>query len=281
MKNLFYFFMFMIIIIGCGQDKSEESYAVEKMAAAPSEEMYDLNVAVEENTTDQVVSPVAQKIIKTGNFTFETASVQQTFLSIKQSVEKNKGFVQNDETQKQYDRISRTLVIRIPTKEFQPLVDSISKDVKVFDEQKIELQDVTEEFVDLESRMKAKKELENRYIQILNKANSIKDILEIEAQLSKIREEIEAQEGRLKYLQNKVSLSTLHITFYEMVSVKNAPSQSYFPRLWNAFKSGFYGIGEFIIGIFTLWPLIIIGGLAAYFIRKRIKNKNNDSTVKK
>jgi len=102
-------------------------------------------------------------------------------------------------------------------------------------------------------------------------------MLEIERQLSQIREEIEAQEGRLKYLQNRVSFSTLHINFYEIIDVQHAPSKSYFSRLGYAIKNGFTGIGEFIIGITTLWPLLILIALVVYFVRKRLKNRNKDA----
>jgi len=281
MKKILTSVLIVLFFISCGEKKSEEaaSYAVE---AAPSEEAY---AAVEENydvdktptsTADAAITPIEQKIIKTGHFSFETASVTKTYELIKKSVTQNKGYIQSDETSKYDSRLTRSLIIRIPNAGFQPVVDSLYHNVEVFDEQKVDLQDVTEEFVDVQSRLKAKKELENRYLQLLNKASSIKDMLEIEAQLSQIREEIEAQEGRLKYLQNRVSFSTINITFYEIKEGQKAPSNSYFNRLWHAVKGGFNGIGEFIIGIFTLWPLIVLG-VVVYLLLKRKWKKKNDT----
>lgn len=278
MKKILTLFLFVLFLYSCGEKKAEEaaSYAVE---AAPSEEAY---AAVEANydadktptsTADAAITPVEQKIIKTGHFAFETASVTKTYELIKKSVAQNKGYIQSDETTKYDERLTRSLIIRIPNSGFQPVVDTLFKNVEVFDEQKVDLQDVTEEFVDVQSRLKAKKELENRYLQLLNKASSIKDMLEIEAQLSQIREEIEAQEGRLKYLQNRVSFSTINITFYEIKEGQKAPSNSYFNRLWNAVEGGFYGIGEFIIGIFTLWPLVVVGIVVYLFLRRKWKKK--------
>jgi hypothetical protein len=278
MKKILTSVLIVLLLISCSEKKTEEaaSYAVE---AAPSEEAY---AAVEESydsektptsTADAVLTPVEQKIIKTGHFAFETASVTKTYELIKKSVAQNKGYIQSDETVKYDERLTRSLIIRIPNSGFQPVVDTLFKNVEVFDEQKVDLQDVTEEFVDVQSRLKAKKELENRYLQLLNKASSIKDMLEIEAQLSQIREEIEAQEGRLKYLQNRVSFSTINITFYEIKEGQKAPSNSYFNRLWNAVEGGFNGIGEFIIGIFTLWPLIVGGIIVYLFLRRKWKKK--------
>lgn len=278
MKKILTSVLIVLFLISCSEKKTEEvaSYAVE---AAPSEEAY---AAVEESydaektptsTADAAITPIEQKIIKTGHFAFETASVTKTYELIKKSVAQNKGYIQSDETVKYDERLTRSLIIRIPNSGFQPVVDTLFKNVEVFDEQKVDLQDVTEEFVDVQSRLKAKKELENRYLQLLNKASSIKDMLEIEAQLSQIREEIEAQEGRLKYLQNRVSFSTINITFYEIKEGQKAPSNSYFNRLWKAVEGGFYGIGEFIIGIFTLWPLIVGGIIVYLFLRRKWKKK--------
>jgi len=279
MKKIFYLIVFAVLLTNCGEKKSEESYAVEEMTTLSPATLQDDSKALndESNTTVEALTPVEQKIIKTGHFTFETTSTEKTFDQLKKSVNQNKGYIQSDETTKYNNKLSRSLIIRIPNTGFQPVIDSLTKNVKIFDEQKIDLQDVTEEFFDIEARMKAKKELENRYLQLLNKANSIKDMLEIERQLSQIREEIEAQEGRLKYLQNRVSFSTLHINFYEIIDVQHAPSKSYFSRLGYAIKNGFTGIGEFIIGITTLWPLLILIALVVYFVRKRLKNRNKDA----
>lgn len=257
----------------CGQ--SDEKYEATVESAVMSPEIADTKMITQGGESERPMNDVVieQKIIKTGTFTFETTSVNQTFEQLQKWVVSQKGYVQSDQTTKNYDRISRNVTIRIPSTGFEPVVDSLKRNVKVFDIQTIEAQDVTEEFLDVEARMKAKKELENRYLQLLNKAQSVKDILEIETQLAQIREEIEAQEGRLKYLQNRVSYSTLNLNFYEITDVVKAPSQTYFSRLWNALKNGFTGIGELIIGLVTLWPLIVVGLVIAYFVRKKYKNK--------
>ena len=217
----------------------------------------------------------AQKIIKTGYFTFETKSVDLTYKSISKWVHANKGMIQSDRTNKQYDRIHRSLLVRIPSISFQPIVDSIVKTAKTLDRQDISKKDVTEEFVDLEARLGAKRKLETRYLQLLSKARNVKEMLEIERQLAIIREEIESKQGRLKYLQSQVSMSTLHIDFYEMIEGNKAPSQTYASRLWRAAKGGFTGIGNFLIGVVYLWPFILIGIFVAYFVRRTIRNRKN------
>lgn len=213
---------------------------------------------------------IAQKIIKNAYLKFETKDLEQSYQQIIKEVKANKGFVQDDNSNKSYNTITRHLIIRIPTSYFQTAIDSISKDVSYFDSKRISAKDVTEEFIDLEARLKAKRTLEKRYLELLTKAKNVKEILEIERELSNIREEIEAKQGRLKYLQNKVSLSTIEIEFYKLTS--GAPvATSYGTKMWNAVKGGFDGISIFFLGMLYIWPLIIIGSIGVILLRRWIK----------
>jgi len=213
-----------------------------------------------------------QKIIKESYLEFETKDLDKTYDNIVRYVKQNNGFIQNDNARKNYNRNSRSLILRVPTKGFQTTIDSISKSVEFFDTKRISAKDVTEEFIDLEARLKAKKTLEERYLQLLTKAKNVKEMLEIERELSSIREEIEAKEGRLNYLNDKVSLSTINIDFYK-TTAESKVTRSYGSKMWRAIKSGFNGVSVFFLGVLHIWPLIIILLLAAFFLRKWLKKR--------
>jgi len=226
------------------------------------------------STINGLVSPIPeeapQKIIKTSCLKFETQDLEKSYHQIISAVKANKGFVQDDNSNKSYNTITRRLTIRVPTSNFQPTIDSISKNISYFDNKRISAKDVTEEFIDLEARLKAKQTLEKRYLELLDKAKNVKEILEIERELSNIREEIEAKQGRLKYLQNKVSLSTIDIEFYKLTS--EAPiASSYGTKMWNAVKGGFNGISIFFLGLLYIWPLVIIVGVGVFLLRRYLK----------
>jgi len=97
-------------------------------------------------------------------------------------------------------------------------------------------------------------------------------MLEIERELSNIREEIEAKQGRLKYLNDQVSLSTLNVEFYKITSQTGA-TVSYGSKMWKALKSGFNGLSIFFLGILHIWPFIIIMIIAFFVIRRWIIKK--------
>jgi len=221
-----------------------------------------------ENTT------IEQKIIKNGNIRFETENLETTYEQIKIAVKKGKAFIQNDSEGKDYGTIYRRITVRIPSQNFDSFIKDISTGVTYFDNKEINSEDVTEQYIDIDARLKAKKKLENRYIELLSKATKMSEMLAIETQLSAIREEIEAKEGQLRYMQNRISLSTITIEFYKTIAEERGVTISYGAKVWNAFKSGFYGISNFFLGLLEVWPFIIIAIALFYFIRKRFKKKN-------
>jgi len=268
MKALLYLFVIILPLACSNNSNGEADYAYDN----------EINEMVFEEATSSkgimVASPreADQKIIKTSYLRFETQDLDKTYNQVIQFVKQNQGFVQNDNSNKSHNQMSRNLEIRIPTKNFQKTIDSISNHVAFFDTKRISARDVTEEFIDLEARLKAKGTLEKRYLELLSKANNVKEMLEIERELSNIREEIEAKQGRLKYLQTQVSLSTLNIEFYK-VDVETGVAASYGSKMWNAIKSGFNGISLFFLGILHVWPFIILLIIAGFIIKRWIDKK--------
>ena len=251
------------------KEDSSESYDGEITEMVLEEAVSDNNMMVSKNS---MPSTYEKKVIKNSYLRYETQDLDKTYNLIIQFVKQNDGFIQNDNSNKSGNRMSRNLEIRIPTSNFQRTIDSISNHVDFFDTKRISARDVTEEFIDLEARLKAKQTLEKRYLELLNKANNVKEMLEIERELSNIREEIEAKQGRLKYLNDQVSLSTLNVEFYKITSQTGA-TVSYGSKMWKALKSGFNGLSIFFLGILHIWPFIIIMIIAFFVIRRWIIKK--------
>jgi hypothetical protein len=207
-----------------------------------------------------------RKLIKTGNITFETKDIDVTRRIIIDLVNQNNGYVASDNQYKSDDRVSVTISIRIPADKFDSILDEIAKGVEKFDSKNIRISDVTEQFLDIEARLKTKKTLELKYLEILKRARTVREILDVERELGKLRSDIESTEGRLKYLQNQVSFSTLNITFYKQNSTSEA---SFIGKVSKAFKTGFENIKDFFLYMINIWPFIIILFLVFFYLRKR------------
>ena len=103
-------------------------------------------------------------------------------------------------------------------------------------------------------------------------------MLEIERELSNIREEIEAKQGRLQFLQSRVSMSFVTIEFYKLTS-ETGVTQSYGQKMINSLKGGWDGISVFFLGLLYLWPLFIIILAAILILRKLLKKKKRKSQL--
>lgn len=264
--------LLLLFVLGCSNGENQKNY--ESDAAYGSQSAPPLSAEVND-LIDPVSNVEEQKIIKTARLAFETKDVEATHKKILQLASQYKGLVQSDNSGKDYNRVYKNLTVRVPTENFQPFIDGISEGVDYFDQRDISRQDVSQEFVDLEARLKAKRVLEERYLELLKKANKVEEMLQIERELSNIREEIEAKQGRLQYLQSQVSMSTINIEFYK-TTAETGITQSYGQKMKNAFQGGWNGISVFFLGVLYLWPLflfaIIIIVIIRIFLKRRKKN---------
>jgi plasmid stabilization system protein ParE len=265
--------LLLLFVLGCSNGNSNKDYAA-------GSSMEDIEMMAEPSITKQLTPPPSpqdeQKIIKTARLAFETKDVEAMHKKILQLASQYKGLVQNDNSGKDYNRIYKNMTVRIPTENFQQFIDGISEGVAYFDQKDISRQDVSEEFVDLEARLKAKRVLEERYLELLKKANKVEEMLQIERELSNIREEIEAKQGRLQYLQSQVSMSTVNIEFYK-TTAETGITQSYGQKMKNALQGGWNGISVFFLGILYLWPLFLVAIIVVIILRiflKKRKPKN-------
>lgn len=220
-----------------------------------------------------------QKVIKTAYLRFETADLEETHKGIVALTQQLKGFVSNDKSGKSSGELYHNISVRIPTENFQEFMDGVSKGVSYFDRKDISRRDVTEEFVDLEARLKAKRELEKRYLELLKQAKNVKEMLEIERELSTIREEIEAKQGRLNYLKDQVSMSTVNVQYYKYTS-QTGVTVSYGQKMKNALAGGWDGISMFFLGVLYLWPVFLVVAIVIWLIRRMIRRSKKKKLIK-
>lgn len=233
----------LLSIFGCAQNSDNTKF-----------EMADEEVVAP--TTEQKTSEtVERKLIKEGRVEFATDNLNSTRKTIFEAVDKYKGYVSSDQEFKSPGRKSNTVVIRVPSVNFDNLLKDATQGVEKFESKEINVKDVTEEFLDIQARVKTKKELENRFLDLLKQAKNVTEILEIEKQIGQLRSEIESIEGRLKYLQDRVSFSTLTMTFYESI-----PNQTAFGQKFkSSFRNGWDNLVWFFVALTNIWPFILIG----------------------
>lgn len=218
---------------------------------------------------------VQQKLIKTGSMSYRVEEANTEYASVGQMLGKYSAYIASESQQKQYDRKSFHLSIKVPPEYFDSLMAAIAVRHSV-EQRSTNVQDVTNQYYDLKSRIKNKRKLEARYQEVLKKAESVRDILEVERNLNIVRTEIESMQGQLKLLSFRVSYSTLELHFYELLPYQNAedPRPGFGRRLRKSLSWGWQGFLSAIVFVLRLWPFVILATMTILLIRKRQKKKN-------
>ena len=232
----------------------------------------------EKSVAEEPKNMTEQKLIKNGDISFEVKNIKDTKAFLQKVISKHKGYISSEKIEDYRINPTEILTVRVPNSNFDNIITDIGLQVGEFDSKRIDIEDVTAEFVDIEARLKNKKQLEGKYQELLAKANNMADILKIEKEISLIREDIESTEGRLRYLNNQVGYSTLIITYYE----KRATAGFHFGgKMADALSNGGMGFLWFLIGMTQLWPMWLIVGLIWYIIYKIVKRRKNQKLQQK
>lgn len=253
---------------GNGEMSEPLAYKSNEIAAAspPSQEMQ-TNTPGNEET-------IERKIIKTADVSEEVKSFAKARAQLELILKKYEAYISSEKQNNSDYELSSSMEIRVKAESFDSILEEICAIAYRVNSKAVHTNDVTEEFIDIEARLKNKKQVELQYQELLKKANTIDEIINVNEHLRIIREEIEAKEGRLKYLQNQVSLSTINLYQYEK---SEQAYRGFGQKLLDGLESGWKGILAFIIGITYLWPILIFVALLWWLIawyRKKRKNLN-------
>ncbi|CAN5441294.1 DUF4349 domain-containing protein [soil metagenome] len=222
-------------------------------------------------TGNAVPAKVPDKIIKTGNMSMEVEEYHKAMQEINDKVKAAQGYISNQNEQRSDYRITNSLSIRVPNQNFDVVVNGIGDVAKKLIFKNVNMQDVSEEYTDVAARLKTKKEVEQRYLDILKSAKTIKDILEVESQLKYIREEIESATARLKFMDDRVSYSTISVEMYqEFVFNAPAPLQAVFgSKLLDSIIMGWNGLLALIIGLVRIWPMMLVVAVVLFILFRK------------
>ena len=228
-------------------------------------------------TTDQSQT-TDRKIIKTANMSAETKNFDEFLSTVENYLREKGGYIENKETNNNVDFGGRKcyLIIRIPSSELDGLMKKIGENATVTYEIII-ANDVTDSYNDSQRQIEVLETEQERLLELLKKAESLDDILEIEARLTKIRYELSSYEQQLEEYDNSVSYSAISLNVSEVERETVAKTDSFLTRVSDGFMSSLASIGNgFItlaIGFLSIIPyllLIAVILLVAYFIVKAI-----------
>jgi hypothetical protein len=196
--------------------KSQAATAEARGYVAENEELERISL----NDVDRAESAAAameRRVIRNADLTLEVSSPSEAQRKVSSIAESSGGFVVTSES-KQRENVEpakRTLdiklVVRVPSSHFEAAAAAIEGLATNVVQRNIAGEDVTEQFIDLEARLKTQKALELQFLGIMKQATKVADALEVQRQIAEVRTEIEKLEGRKRFLENRSSLSTITV----------------------------------------------------------------------
>src|SRR5688500_8532717 len=193
--------------VGIGAEKMQEG------AAAGRPEQADRAMTSAATTTSQIVPSM---LIRTGSASIEVQRLDPAILKVRQLATRLGGYVANSSISGGRDQVrSATLEVKIPAARYDQAIGGLNSIGKV-EAVNTSVEDVGEEFVDITARVTNAKRLEERLVTLLaTRTGRLEDVLAVERELARVREEIERYEGRIRFLKTRAAVSTLSITVHE------------------------------------------------------------------
>lgn len=265
------------MLSGCGVNKMYEENAVTESATEDSyEEMAEQEVGYEQSTVENTQDDTAQqsvstnrKLIKTIELELETLDYETTIAYLEKSVNECGGYIESSSLEGNgiYSSFSErygSFTVRIPKDKEDSFVQGMDDNTNV--RRKSEsTEDITLQYVDTESHKEALKVEQERLMAILEKAETVEEIISLESRLSEVRYEMGKYESSLRTYDNLVDYSTIRIEVCEVKEITQPPKKTAGERMISGFKNSVKNVGtgmkEFIIGLVINLPYLVVWAL--------------------
>lgn len=283
----------LALLAACSAD--EDSAKMDTLESASdsaeftTEEQKSIEAEVEqESKTEDIEAPNTRMIIHHASVTTNVKDLAKAQHNMEQKVKKYEGYIVESNVYLESDETSTgKMIVRIPEKHFETFLSEAEAEASEILEKSVTGQDVTEQYVDLNSRVKSSRAVEERLLAFMKDAEKTEDLLKISNDLAKVQEEIEVLVGKINYLENQTSFSTIELTMQEnRVIIPEIENKDL--NTWEKTKKQFItstnsllSIGSgFIVFLFGNLPVLILLGIIAgiaiwVFKRRKIKNSNS------
>ena len=204
-------------------------------------------------TAGTTPAPIDQTVIKTGSLDIMVDDVEQTVTKITNEATTLSGFVQNSSvSETTTGQKYANLVIRVPVKNFETMISKIKAFAKLVQREDINGQEVTQEYVDLQSALTHNLAVEAQYLELLKRAQKVEEIIAVREKLDEVQAEIENLKGRIRYLDNQTEMSTISVNISSEAKV-TLPAEKWQP--WEIVKQS---AQKLIVGLQNFVNFIIV-----------------------
>ncbi|MFC4261499.1 DUF4349 domain-containing protein [Ferruginibacter yonginensis] len=175
------------------------------------------------------------------------------------------------------------VTIKVPVPYFDEFVNDCSNNAQKIIEKSIRTDDVTGQIVDTKARLEAKKQMRQKYLEFLKESKNVGEVIQVQNEINAIQEQIEATTQRYASLANQTAYSTIQLTYTQLfdgVVADDEKNDGFFKKVINAFTTGGSFLGDIIIGLMNIWPLVLIFIGAFYWYKNNRQAANVKATSK-
>ena len=288
--------LMLLSLTACGSAAKSEAMdnfapgaAADMYYEAPMETMASSELKTESGSTADL--PADRKLIRTVRMDAETEDLTALLDGLNARIAELGGYVEaknihNGSAYSGYRRRNLSMTVRIPAARVDEFVAQVGENANVVSSTET-VDDVTLQYVDTESHVKALETEQARLMELLEQAKTLEDVLKIEDRLTDVRYELERYASYLRTLENQVSYATVHLSITEVKEYTPVIEEE--PTVWQRIATGFTrslkdignGVKEiFVWFIINLPHLLIWGGIGAavvVLLRKRKAGKQKKS----
>ncbi|MFA4970985.1 MAG: DUF4349 domain-containing protein [bacterium] len=216
--------------------------------------------------------PSAQKLMRSASLTVEVSDIGDASDEARKLVEEMGGNVANSSAYEDNAGVkSLHLTLKVPSDKLDAAIAALKKMGRVRTEDTSAI-DVTEEYIDMEARLANSILLEKRLVELLSfKTNKLKDVLETEKELGRVRAEIESLQARKRYMDGRIDLATIEATFVEPQGFGRGIFQPLSGVLQKALGAFTASLAALVIVLSALIPWIAILILAGWVMIRLLK----------
>ncbi|MDJ0734143.1 MAG: DUF4349 domain-containing protein [Nostocaceae cyanobacterium] len=199
------------------------------------------------------------QLIKKAAMTLIVDSVEQSIDAVSQIIDKQQGDLirlEERQPQNEYARHSAFIQLRVPQKLLEPTLEELGK-LGTVQNRNITTEDVGDRLVDIQARLTNLRKTETSLQKIMERAGSVKDILSVAKELSRVRQSIEQIDAQLKSLQNQVTYSTITLNLEAAIS-SSSPQRSLDSQIKQAWNNSTHSLSEFTVSLLKMGIWLIV-----------------------
>jgi hypothetical protein len=260
---------------GCAPNRMKESAA--EVGASPPQAAAPVAPPQEKAPSEQRL----RQVIRKANMAFDVEAPASALKTASEIAERHGGFVSSSSSSAGSSRTleaeSVSATLRVPSDHFTQVLSELRKLSRGHGIERVGSEDVSEEAMDLDARLKTQRALELQFLEILKRADKVEDALHVEREIATVRAEIERMEGRRRFLEREVALSTIELSFSRekpLVSasfqdVSEAGRRAYADAIDNAAALVTFSVRA----LGAMLPIVLVLGAPAWLVAKRWRRR--------